>query len=470
MKKKRIGILLIMSLLMIMSITVISAADTNDTLLEEVSDMNIALADDVGDTNIASTSSALEQDDNDTSLQSESADDIKEINVDEISNQKVGSAVSNSKEVLSASNDDLLGINFNFLYDGLYNGVWYQDLDVAIRDACNNGGGTIYITSKEGGWGYDSHERDITISAAVDITFMPYDDGEVIFDGQRHDYWFFEIKNNGAHITFNNITFINGGALEGGAIDVTLGQATFNNCTFIGNNAYQNVAGGYGWGGAIFVANTASIVANNCEFRGNDAASGGGAVLLESSATGTFNNCYFVNNTADGSPNHVQDKDSGSHSFTNCLFVGSGSLDIEVDAPTKSVSITPDVDDDVNLVVLYKDGVYYDSEPGTTGYTTTFSDLERGTYTVYMMKGTEQRYEYSDSSFTIIEPYFVLNDKDAFVVLREAIEAIPENGEGVITVEGGVYDGNVNTDILIENKNVTSVPNNSNFDKKIILI
>ena len=80
MKKKTIGILLIIFFVMIISIGGISAADTNDTLLGQVSD-----------TNIATPSVALE--DNAPSLDSESGSDV-EINVsdnqNELSNQKTG--------------------------------------------------------------------------------------------------------------------------------------------------------------------------------------------------------------------------------------------------------------------------------------------------------------------------------------------------------------------------------------------
>jgi uncharacterized lipoprotein YehR (DUF1307 family) len=60
MKKKTIGILLMISLVMIMSISAISAADANETLQGEVSDTNIALSEEIDDANVVETSSALE--------------------------------------------------------------------------------------------------------------------------------------------------------------------------------------------------------------------------------------------------------------------------------------------------------------------------------------------------------------------------------------------------------------------------
>ena len=449
MKKKTIGILLMISLVMIMSIGAISAADTNDTLLEEVSD-----------TDTATISVALE--DNATSLESEAGSDV-EISVndsrDEISNE-VG-ASSNSKDVLSTSNDDLLEENQNFYYAG----KWYGDLDDAVDDACDNNGGTIYLKARA--WGYDSAEREITISDGVWITFQPYNSGdEVIFDGQKNTYWFFKIDDKDAHITFNDITFRNGGdgslASDGGAIRIIHGSVTFNNCIFDSNEAGKNTFGGFGWGGAIFLDESdASLIANNCRFTNNKADNGGGAVCAEDDASATFNNCYFEGNTApDG--NNVLDKDGGSHTFSNCRFIGSGSLDIEVDAPAKTVHITPDVDDDVNYAVLYKNGAEYSRTACNDGDTATFSNLERGTYTVYMMKNWEAKYEYSGNAFSIMEPNFVLDGDKVFETLSAAVNAIPNGGTGEITVEGGIYTGSANFNVQIINKRVTICPKDTN--------
>ncbi len=137
MKKKTMGILLIIFFVMIISIGAISAADTNDTLLGDVSN-----------TNIVTTSVAYEQGDNATSLGSETGSDV-EISVNDnqngISNRNVGDRSSNlNDDLLSVSNDDLLGANPNFYYAG----KWYGDLDDAVDDACDNNGGTIYITAR----------------------------------------------------------------------------------------------------------------------------------------------------------------------------------------------------------------------------------------------------------------------------------------------------------------------------------
>ena len=446
MKNKKIGVLLILLSVMIISITAVSAADTNGTLLQEVSD-----------TDITTASLAVEQKDNATSLGSEAGSDV-EISVndnrEEISCHKVESASSNSKEILSASNDDLLKSGGNNFY---YDGTWYEDLDDAVDEACDNNGGTIRI--RGGTYGSDSDDIKITISDGIDLTFEPYESGHtVIFDGSKNDNWFFKIADKNAKVTFNRITFRNGGAFQGGAIEVDEGQLNVNYCTFESNKAFQNLAGGYGWGGAIFLDDDeCSLIARNCRFINNKAASGGGAVCVEGDGSkAEFYNCSFEGNKQGDDENDVHDKDSGTHLFSNCDFIGHGSIDFTVNYVDKSVEITPEVEDEVNYLVLYHYGAYYDSTDCNSGSTKTFENLEEGSYTIYMMYNDEKRYIYKDASFRIVANDFILNDNQPFESLSAAVAAIPDGGTGVITVKSGIYTESENFNVEIKNnKNVT---------------
>ena len=459
MTKKRMVLLLILLFVMIISIGAISAADTNDTLLGEVSD-----------TNIATASVALEQDENASLLAGETGKDIEQISVnnnpDEKSNQKVSSESSNlNKEVLSASNDDLLKASSGSFY---YAGTWYDDLDDAIDEACDNNGGEIKIRS--GTYGSDSDDVKIKISDGVDLVFSRYDSGEVIFDGSKNDKWFFAIADKNARVTFNGITFRNGGAFQGGAIEVDEGQLNLNDCIFEGNKAFQNLAGGYGWGGAIYIDDdSCSLVARNCRFINNNAASGGGAVCVEGDgSSATFINCYFEGNKQGNEDNDVHDKDSGTHSFSNCDFTGHGSIEYEVNYVEKSVTITPDVEDEVNRLVLYHYGEFYAEEDCNSGSTKTFTDLEVGSYTIYMMYHDQKRYIYKSTSFRIVANDFILDDTQPFESLSAAINAIPQGGTGVITVNGGTYTESENFNVVIDNnKNVTIMPKEGSLESVI---
>ena len=491
MKKKTIGILLMISLVMIMSISAISAADANDTLQEQVSD-----------TDIETISSNLEAGDTAASTLNEVGTDVEKISASEAqiekSNQKADNASSKlnddvisasnddvlkadkennlNNDMLSASNDDVLGDNPNFLY----NGQWYEDLDAAVSAACDNNGGTIKLTARA--WGYDSAEREITISKGVSITFEPIDaDAEVIFDGNDYSgnvnnrWWFFKIDDKNARVTFNRITFRNGGdgslACDGGAIRIVHGQVTMTDCIFDNNKARENKLGGYGLGGAIYLDESdASLNAYNCSFTNNNADNGGGAVFVEDGATASFENCYFEGNKADGSINHVQtdEGDGSSYSFTDCLFKGDGSIGVTKNPLKRQVEISPEVnDDDADHIILYKDGAEY-ARKSYDGADVTFGDLETllepGNYTVYMAKGdaysTEKRYDYN-KQFTIVEPNFVLTkgeDTDVFENLKQAIAAIDNGESGEIYVAGGTWNGTDNLGLYVSNKTITIMP------------
>ena len=172
MNTKTIGVLLII-LVMFISIGAISAADTNETLMEEVSDTDIA------------TTSVVEQD-NAISPESESGGDV-EINVtdsrDEISTNEV-KVTSKSTEVLSASNDDVLKSSRPFHF----NGNTYEHLDDTIAAAIEAGGGTIYV---EDGTYYTDPEDDCNfeISGGKSITITAYNPGGVTFESDDNDYF-----------------------------------------------------------------------------------------------------------------------------------------------------------------------------------------------------------------------------------------------------------------------------------------
>ena len=465
MTKKTIGILLILLIVMIMGVGAISAAYTNDVLLEEVSD-----------TDIATASVVLKQDNNASLLASEASSDVEKINendnYDEKSNQKLGSTSSNlNNDVLSASNNDLVKASSNsFYYEKTR--TWYEDLDDAIDEACDNGGGKIRIW--RGTYGSDSDDVKIKISKGVSITIEPYGpDHTVIFDGSKNDKWFFAIADNNAKVTINNITFRNGGAFQGGAIEIDEGELNLNNCIFEGNKAFQNLAGGYGWGGAIYIDDDkCTLEARNCRFINNNAASGGGAVCVEGEGSeARFYNCYFEGNTAvDG--NDVLDKDKGAHTFSYCDFIGQGSIEYEVNYVDKSVTITPDVEgkDEVNYLALYHYGEFYRGESYTASYdiSKTFNTLDLGSYTIYMMYSEQKRYIYKNASFRIVANDFILDDTQPFESLSAAVNAIPNGGTGVITVSGGTYTESENFDVIINNnKKVTIMPKDGSLEPVI---
>ena len=153
------------SLVMIISISAISAADANETLMEEVSD-----------TDIETISSDIEAEDTAASTISEAGGEVEKIIVNDTQNektdQKVVKASSSSNEVLAASNDDVLKSSEPFHYKGMP----FASLKEAIAVALLNDGGTIYV---EDGTYYTDPEDDCNfeISGGEQITITPYNPG-----------------------------------------------------------------------------------------------------------------------------------------------------------------------------------------------------------------------------------------------------------------------------------------------------
>ena len=446
MKKKTIGILLMISLVMIISISAISAADANETLMEEVSD-----------TDIETISSDIEAEDTAASTISEAGGEVEKIIVNDTQNektdQKVVKASSSSNEVLAASNDDVLKSSEPFHYGD----ESFADLDNAVSAAMSNGGGTIYV--EDGVYLTDGDDCYFGISGGHKLIIKPYNPGEVRFQSLNHNDWLFEISGSGTHVIFEDIVFHNGYAeFDGGAIEVCSGKLTLTRCTLDRNYADR-------YGGAISVQNGGSLIAEYCLFVDNSAKNDGGAISCEQSGSVTLNYCTFKNNKVGNNENNFGYEGGsatpGTWSFTDCLFEGHASLKIDKNALTKSVKITPEIgddDEDVDLVVLYKDGSYYDHKSyASLAPEVEFTNLEKGTYTVYMMKGSEKRYSYPENTFTIEEPNFVLDNTHVFETLSAAVNAI--TGEsGIITVEGGEYTGSANFNVNLTNKIVIIYP------------
>ena len=483
MKKKTIGILLMISLVMIISVSAISAADANDTLQEQVSD-----------TDIETMSSDLEAEDTAASTLSEAGTDVEKIIASdtqiEKSNQKEDNASSKSNDdVLSASSDDVLTAESNCFF---YNGAGYKYLYDAYEAASDNGGGEVLIlagTYTDDTW---HHDVEFTMDKKTTVTFRPYNTGDVVILDGKGDNYLFIISGENTKITFNDITFKRGNAFQGGAIELLSGaQLTLKNCRFEENKAPTNLGGGFGLGGAIYVQKS-TLVAHNCQFINNWAGKEGGAICVEDTGSVTLDGCYFEGNTkhydSDAGGKIESDCDGYDEDeegaitwdYTNCDFKGHGTPSYEPDYLTKSVTVYNDVEDDVNIVVLkYSNGEIAYHEECSSGNHVTFYNLERGTYRIYMAKGTsiegipdiEKCYQYDETktTFTIIEPNFVLDDSKAFETLQEAVNAIPIYGTGAITVESGTWTGSHNFNVQIVNKNVTISPKDITEDAEDVI-
>ena len=350
MKKKRIGILLIISLVMIMSASAISAADANETLLEDVSD-----------TDIETLSSDFEAEGTAASTLSETGTDVEKISANDAEIEKSNvenasfksdndvlsasnddSLKANKKnnlnnDVLSASNDDVLKADTDCFY-WVEGNTWYEDLMTAMNAIAGSDSklGTIKVsagTYTEDDDPTSDGDIEIDFDKEATITIQPFDGNQVIFSGEKINTYLY-IVGSKAKLTFNHISFTKGKAsYDGGAFEVK-GQLTLNNCILTDNYADR-------YGGAVSVFEGGTFVANNCQFTNNKAKSTGGAISCENTGSVELNNCYFEGNKVGDDENDFGYEhgsgNPGSWEFNDCRFKGHGSLDIDIDPLTKSV-------------------------------------------------------------------------------------------------------------------------------------
>ena len=168
---------------------------------------------------------------------------------------------------------------------------------------------------------------------------------DIIIDGEEKS-GIFLIRSASVHVTFKNLTFINGRTHHfGGAISNEKGRMTVDNCIFINNTALSNTnAGGisnYGVqkergylhitnsifinnhadhdGGAITTCYADSYI-YNCVFINNSAHRDGGAIRVSVFGYGDVQDCIFMFNHADewGGAYYSW---SGESNINRCIFM-----------------------------------------------------------------------------------------------------------------------------------------------------
>ena len=136
-----------------------------------------------------------------------------------------------------------------------------------------------------------------TINVTADITLtgaLPEITTEIAVTGNGHTLdgasHFRILYNNAGKLSVSNLTFANGAADFGSAIDNYVGSTlNVSNSTFVGNAAVSA-------GGAILSYSGTTLTITNSTFSGNSAGSDGGAVRND--GAGTITNSTFVGNSA----------------------------------------------------------------------------------------------------------------------------------------------------------------------------
>jgi hypothetical protein len=163
---------------------------------------------------------------------------------------------------------------------------------------------------------YKIHDMNITRNITLQGNGNPED---IIMDGEQQSSIFI-IRNEGLHITFKNITFINAKTDGfGGAISMETGHVYVDNCIFANNTAGVN-AGGISNYGNETTGVKAYLLVNNSLFINNHAGHDGGAVTT-CWADSDIYNCVFINNSAERDGGAIRVSVQGYGNVQDCIFM-----------------------------------------------------------------------------------------------------------------------------------------------------
>ena len=214
-------------------------------------------------------------------------------------------AEDNSTEPISEIDSDIEAIDAN---SELQNSEF--DLEHEITTAKNKD--TIVINPGT----YKVHNIKITKNITLQGNGNPQ---EVIIDGEKKSSIFL-IRSPDVHVTFKNITFINGLTDNfGGAISIETGNVYVDNCIFINNTALKETNAGaisnYGT-----KQNRGYLFVNNSLFMNNHADHDGGAITT-CYANSDIYNCIFINNTAVRDGGAIRVSVYGYGNVQDCIFM-----------------------------------------------------------------------------------------------------------------------------------------------------
>lgn len=189
-----------------------------------------------------------------------------------------------------------------------------EDISSKLESRINNAenGDEILI----GPGTYKIHNIELKKSITLQGNGNPRD---IVIDGEKKSSIFL-IRNSGVHVTFKNISFINGLTQNfGGAISNEKGHMTVDNCIFINNTALNETnAGGISNYGTK--KERGYLLINNSIFLNNHADHDGGAITT-CYADSYIYNCIFINNTAVRDGGAIRVSVFGYGDVQDCIFM-----------------------------------------------------------------------------------------------------------------------------------------------------
>ncbi len=283
--KRKLAVLLLFSIILMSSISIVSAADSNSTDIQEVAD-GIEL--EGSDLNIADiqTSDDAEPELGDSNQENILTDGAK--------------SFYNLNRTINGNTDSLIVLEDDYTYDESTDSAFLNGISIKHNVTIDGNGHTISGDSKAAG--FYTAQRVLL----KNIKFINCGNPNNV--SSNIDYWGqavrsgFDIDYGYAPVEVVNCTFDNCQSGEGGAVyGVTAINCTFSNCRAQ-------------YGGVSFDTN-----AYNCRFLNNHAGYSGGAMEY-----GGAYDCYFEGNVAEGTSSGSY-KDGGGAmlygSCHNCTFV-----------------------------------------------------------------------------------------------------------------------------------------------------
>ena len=284
--KRKLAILLLFSIILVSSVSLISAADSNATDVQS-SDDEIELEGSDSNVTDIQTSDDAEFELGDSNQEKILADGVK--------------SFYDLNRTINGNNDSLIVLEDNYTYDESTDSSFLRGITINHNVTIDGNGHTISGDSKAAGF-YTVQKvllKNIKFinfgnpnNASSNIDYY----GQAVHSGYDIDYGY-------APVDVVNCTFDNCQSGEGGAVyGVTTRNCTFSNCRAQ-------------YGGASFDTD-----AYNCRFLNNHARYSGGAMEY-----GGAYDCYFEGNVAEGTSSGSY-KDGGGAmlygSCHNCTFVG----------------------------------------------------------------------------------------------------------------------------------------------------
>ena len=352
MKNKNILLFSVTMLILLLGISIVSAADTNNSLptsTQITKDINTIETPTITQSDNKVDSNKVTDNNKDTNIQ-KSSKTIKNTEIQDIT--KKSNVQTSTKTLKKDTSNDVRNVtDYNSLKQ-----TW-TDLDT------NGNSQTNYtINVKNGEYNFDEclsiQNKNLTY-----LTVIGENKEKTIFNGQNKTRLFF-LNNTNLNITFKNITFKNAAATNSSTSGAGINSNALLNiecCEFNNNNHFTGSGGvlcvmgakttikdssfnnnsAKGFGGVIYYFSKGQVVVDHCNFTSNHASNGG--VFARSGYPPMLNAsyCNFINNSANS--NSVLYTywlyNTAPHYITNSLFINNTKQTIGISGNSNAIIV-----------------------------------------------------------------------------------------------------------------------------------